>query len=300
MMADEQVLVALSHAMADAVERAGEATVMVDGRRRLPATGIGYAEDLVLTADHVVERDDDISVGLPDGTTLGATVAGRDPRSDLALLRVDGQVTVANRMEGGAAVGQVAIALGRPSLHGIEASWGIVSSVGGPARTRRGGMLEQYIRTDAIPYPGFSGGPLVDAEGRVIGINTSGLTGGSSITIPVDLAWSIAGSLAEHGQVKRGYLGVRSQVVEIPQAQQSKLGRAQPTGLLLVSVVDESPAGASGLLVGDILVAFNEQPVADPDELQQKLFGSVVGKTVPVQVLRGGEPYTASVTVGAR
>lgn len=299
-MADEQVLVALSDAMADAVERAGAATVMVDGRRRLPATGIGYAENLVLTADHVVERDDDVHVGRPDGTTVDATVAGRDPRSDLALLRVDGAVAVAECVDTGAKVGQIAIALGRPSRNGIEASWGIVSSIGGPARTRRGGMLEQYIRTDAIPYPGFSGGPLIDGEGRVIGINTSGLTGGSSITIPSDLAWSIAGSLAEHGQVKRGYLGVRSQVVEIPQAQQEKLERAQAHGLLLVSVVDESPAGASGLFVGDILVAFNEQPVTDPDELQQKLFGSIVGKTVPVQVLRGGEPQTLSVTVGAR
>ena len=301
-MTDEKnTLTAMSDAMAEAVEKAGDATVMVNARRRIPASGIAYAADLILTADHVVERDEKIRVTLPDGTELSAELVGRDPGNDLALLRLEKEAAVpAELAAGGARVGQLSLALGRPTAEGLQASLGIVSAVGGPARTRRGGLLERFLRTDAIPYPGFSGGPLVDSAGQVLGINTSGLGMGASLAIPGEQAWRIAASLAEHGSVKRGFLGIRSQAVDLPAEAQQALGRDQAHGLLLVGVEDESPAGAGGLIVGDILVGISGQPVLDHDELFAQLTGEVVGQGTPVEVLRGGQPLTLEVTVGER
>lgn len=292
---------ALSDAMVAAVDRAGASTITVDARRRFPASGVAYSENLVLTADHVVEHDEDIQIGLPDGTRLAARVAGRDSGSDLALLRLDASSLVKSEpVTQPARVGQLALALGRPSGEGIQASLGVVSAVGGPLRTGRGGLLESYLRTDTIPYPGFSGGPLVDVKGRILGINTSGLTRGGALTIPAGLSWEIAATLAEHGSVRRGFLGIRSQPVEIAPAQRKALGREQSTGLLLVGVEEDSPAGKGGLLVGDILVGMGGKLVSDPDELLTMLVGKIVGQSTDVEILRGGQPQKIKVRVGER
>ncbi len=300
-MSAENPLVALSDAMAEAVAKAGNSTLTVDARRRIPASGIAYAADLVLTADHVVERDDDLRVLLPDGTPLEVSLAGRDPGNDLALLRLkSGSLVVAEPASQPARVGQLALALGRPSNDGIQASLGVVSAVGGPVRTGRGGLLEQYLRTDTIPYPGFSGGPLVDAAGRILGLNTSGLGGGAAITIPTGLAWKVAEALATHGRVRRGYLGVSSRAVAIPGAQRQALGREQSHGLLLMEVEEGSPAAQGGLMVGDILVGLNGTPIQDPDELVAHLVGSAVGQEAPVEILRGGQKTTIAVKIGER
>ena len=298
---DNNTLTALSDAMANAVETAGNATVLVNGRRRFPASGIAYAEDLIVTANHVLEREEDIPVLLPDGRQISASLAGRDPGSDLAVLKLAGTLPViaqaANRQ---AQVGQLVLALGRPTPEGIQASLGVVSAIGGPVHTRRGGLLERHLRTDAIPYPGFSGGPLIDTDGQVLGMNTSGLTRLASLAIPVSLAWQIAESLARHGSVKRGFLGVRSQPVDIPNSQRESLDRPQETGLLLVGVEESSPAEAGGLMVGDIIVGFAGAPLSDPDELLTRLTGDVVGSPTPVEVLRGGQLQEITVTIGER
>jgi len=295
------LLSGLSDAMADAVEKAAMATVLVNGRRRFPASGIAYDSDLILTASHVIEREDDIPVLLPDGSKNSAKLIGRDPGSDLAVIRQGSSVAeLAESSEGEARVGQLVLALGRPTPDGIQASLGVVSAIGGPVYTRHGGLLEHHIRTDAIPYPGFSGGPLVDSSGRVLGMNTSGLTRGASLAIPVGLAWKIAESLAKHGSVRRGYVGIRSQPVEIPSSHQETLGRQQETGLLLVSVEKGSPAEKGGLMVGDILTGFAGQPISESDELFVRLAGEVVGKPVKVEVLRGGHLQEATVTIGER
>ncbi len=152
-------------------------------------------------------------------------------------------------------------------------------------RTGRGGLLERYLATDAIPYPGFSGGPLVDAAGQVVGVNTSGLARGTSLAIPASLAWQTAADLAKNGRVRRGYLGIRSQPVELPASAQKTLGRQQATGLLLVGIEDNSPASEGGLMIGDILVGLSGQTVSDPDELLSKLGGSQVGSAIA-----GGDP----------
>ncbi|HEX9840203.1 MAG TPA: trypsin-like peptidase domain-containing protein, partial [Anaerolineales bacterium] len=284
-----------------AAEKTGKSTVLVNARRRMPASGIAYAADLILTADHVIEREEDITVTLDDGTEISARVAGRDGSSDLAVLKLEhAAATVAEVTKSPARLGQIALALARPSPDGIEASLGTVSAIGGPVRTARGGMLERYIRTDSISYPGFSGGPLVAADGTVLGINTSGLGRGAAITIPADIAWKVAETLAKHGHIKHGYLGIRSQTVEIPDASQKALKREQATGLLVVSVENDSPASKAGLIVGDILVAVAGVSVLHHDELFARLSSDVVGKSTPVEILRGGQPQTLNVLIGER
>ena len=276
----------LSDGLTAAVEAASASTLTVDARRKFPASGIAYAADLALTADHVVTREEDIRVGLPDGKSVSATLAGRDPGSDLALLRLNEKVLTPSKTNPNPKVGQLVLALGRPSTAGVQASFGIISAIGGPARTWRGGLLDQFLQTETVPYPGFSGGPLIDATGAVLGLNTSGLTRGEALTIPARVAWSIAESLAQHGSVKRGYLGVRTQPVE--------------TGLLILWLEKDGPAEKGGLLVGDILTKVNGHDLTDADDLFAALTSDTVGQSTAIEILRGGQAQTVHVAVGER
>jgi S1-C subfamily serine protease len=289
-------LQSLSNSLADAVQTAGQSVVTVYARQRMPASGVIYKSGLVLTASHVVQEDE-IKVTLSDGEQVTAELLGRDPHSDLAVLKLAASKGSAAQANEDPKVGQLALALGRPS-EGVQASLGIVSAVGGPLRSHRGGLLESYLRTDAIPYPGFSGGPLVDAGGRVLGINTSGLGMGVSLTIPAKLAWKIAASIEEHGDVKRGYLGVRSQLAEVSPEAQKALGREQASALLVLGIEKDSPAAAAGVIVGDVIVAFAGEQVNDHDDLLIQLNSGIVGKTIEMQVLRGGKPHDVKVTIG--
>ena len=289
----------LSEGMADAVEKIGPSVVQVNGRRRRPASGVVYTARKVLTASHVVEREEDLSVVTHDGRTLEARFVGRDPANDLAVLEAaDLGETVAEPAAGGVRVGQISLAVARPNREGIRASFGVVSSVGGPLRTGRGTRLERYVQTDATPYPGFSGGPLINAEGDVLGITTLGFARGVALAVPADVAWDVAGTLAERGSVKRGYLGILSQPVRLPTAQ--RMGLEAGGGLLVVGVDEDSPAGKGGVLVGDILVSLDATAVADTEELLALLTGDKVGREVPVGVVRGGEQKTLRVTIGER
>jgi len=301
MAREKNLFVEISKAMAEAVSATETSTVLVNARRRLPSSGIAYAADLVLTADHTVERDDEISIVLSDGKEISAEVAGRDPGSDLALLRLsEAKATPATIASEDALVGEFVLALGRPKISGIEASLGVISAISGPVRTRRGGMIEKFIRTDAIPMPGFSGGPLINADGKVLGINTSGLSHSMLLSIPVDQAWKTAQTLEEHGSIKRGFLGIQSQPVDITGETSDALGREQYSGLLLTHIEEESPAAEGGLMVGDIIVGMGGVPVPDHDTLLTRISGDVVGKAAAVEVLRGGQVKIMDVTVGER
>ena len=293
------LLAALSDGMADAVEKISKSVVRVNGRRRRPASGVVYAQNAVLTASHVLEREEDLSVVTADGRTLPAKFVGRDPSSDLAVLSVEGLDVEAALAGGEPRIGQLALAVGSPGRgDGSRASLGVVSSVGGPMRTWRGPRLERYIQTDATPYPGFSGGPLADARGNVLGIMTTGLARGAALAIPADLAWRVAKTIEERGSLKRGYLGILSQPVQLPDGQ--RLGLTQRGGLLVVGVEEGSPADRGGLIIGDILATLDGQPVEDTEDLLVLLTGERVGREVPVKVIRGGELQELQVTVGER
>ncbi len=287
----------LSIGMSQAVKRAAELTVGVDGRGGYPSSGVFCGPGLVLSADHSVEREKDIEILLADGTKQGAKVAGRDPLSDLVLLELKNKTgSQIERSEEKAEVGQLVLALGRPTEEGIQASLGIVSIVNGVYRTRRGIALEGVMRSDAVRFPGFAGGPLVDVEGRLVGVNTFGSSLGTSITLPVEMAWHVAEKLRTEGSVKSGYLGIRSQQVALPDA--SPLGREQSTGLLIMGIEPKSPADAAGLMVGDILVGIDGQATADHENLLAKLMSGMAGKNISVELLRAGKRVEISLTVG--
>ena len=289
----------LSNQMADAVERIGPALALVNGRPRKPASGVVYGQDLVLTADHVLEREDDLTIQTHDKRTLPAQFVGRDLATDLAVLRVaDLGLAAATVSEETARVGQLVLAVGRTVNDGPMASSGVISIIGGPLRTGRGVNLERYIRTDATPYPGFSGGPLIDMQGAVIGILTTGLVNGIALAIPMDIAKNIADTLVKQGYIKRGYLGISSQLVRLPDAQRA--GQTQEHGLLIVKVDENSPAEKGGLMLGDILVALDGHAINDSEDLQILLTGDRVGKAIPVDVIRGNTLKTLQVTVGQR
>ncbi len=296
-----ETLATLSNAFADSVETAGKSTVMVNGRRRMPSTGIVYAADLVITANHTIEREDDVKITLPDGNSVSSSLAGRDPARDIALLRLkNGNLVPPVNAKNPARIGELVLALGRPDDNGLQASLGVVSAIGGPVRTPMGGMLDKYLRSDTVPFPGFSGGPLISADGSLIGMNTSGLAMETLITIPVEILWPAAQALAAHGHIRRPYLGVRSQTVHLATPQQESLDRKQDSGLLLVSLDENSPAASAGLIVGDIVVGVNGQSMIDHEELQVALNSAGAGSQVPIEVLRGGKPTIFQVTLGER
>lgn len=290
----------LSNDLAATVENAGASIVRVEARRRQPASGIVWSADgLIVTAHHVVERDENIRVGLPDGLVVTASLVGRDPTTDIALLRAQTSgLQPAAWAEGDSLrVGHLVVAIGRPE-ESVQATLGIISALDSEWRTMAGGKIEQFIQTDVVMYPGFSGGALVSAAGSVVGMNSSALVRGISVTLPVAALRRVAGVLLAHGRVRRGYLGVSAQPVRLPASVAGALG--QETGLLLISVEAGSPADQGGLMLGDVLVGVNGERVRHMDDLLTALSGDTVGKRIPISVVRGGKTQEVSVTVGER
>ena len=294
-------LSALSDGLADAVERTAASIVTVYGRRRLPATGIVWDAGTIVTASHVVERDDDLTVGLADGSTVPATLTGRDHGSDLVVLSAElGGVTPVPRAANPARVGQLALAVGRGGRDGVRATLGAVSTVGGAWRTINGSKVSGYVRAELTMLPGFSGGPLVTVGGELLGLNTSALGRDGGITLPVAAIEPIVADLKAHGRLRRGYLGVASQSVDIPVGLVETVGSGQSRGLLIVHVEPDGPAAGAGMLLGDVLLTVAEQPVTDTGTLQEQLGPETVGTALDVRVLRGGAIMDLNVTVGTR
>src|SRR6266542_2664209 len=261
------VLAAFSDQLAQAVERVGDSVVRVEARRRYPSSGVIWSpEGLILTADHALEREEDISIGLSDGRSVSATIVGRDPSSDLAILRAE--AAGLREIERGPAprVGHLALVVARPGNE-VATSIGVVSAHGSVSRTWRGGRLDGVILTDAALYPGFAGVALVDTSGRMVGLIASQYGQGAGLAIPVEVAERAATSLQSHGRIRRGYLGVHSQVVELPEAMRSRAAVTQESGLLIVGVERGGPAERGGVLIGDVLIAVEGQPVSGTDEL---------------------------------
>lgn len=298
-MSDSNILQQLSEQMAGAVASAGQSVVKVSGRRRLAATGIIWSADgHIVSANHVVSQKRASRVTLPSGETVDAKVVGRDPGTDLAVLKVEASgLTPLDHAPGdGLKVGHFVLALGRAS-GAVEATLGIISALGGSWRTGAGGTIDRYLQTDVVMYPGFSGGPLIDAAGRLIGLNSSALARGVSLTVPAASLNRIAGSLASDGHVKRGYLGIKTQGVRLPENEAESL--QQETGLLVVGIESGSPADGSDLLLGDIIVKFDGHAIRHGDDLIA-LLGGLADQKTPATLIRGGNLTETTVQVGSK
>ncbi len=299
-----EVLKQFSDGLAHTVEMGGQAVVRVDARRRIPASGILWSADgVIVTAHHVVEQDDNMGVGLADGQSLTATLIGRDPTTDLAVLRVKppagspAWVPPLLAQPDSLRVGHFVLALGRPGQR-VMATLGVISALGEAWRTPAGGEVDRYVQTDVVMYPGFSGGPLVDVSGQIVGLNTSALARGVSLTLPVPTVQRVVETLLSHGRVRRGYLGITAQAARLPAALAQQLG--QETGLLIGSVESGGPAEKAGLFMGDTVVALDGHALRQLDDLLALLAGDRVGHAATVRFVRGGQVQDVSVIVAER
>ncbi len=276
----------LSNQMANVVSSVAPSVVQVQR-----VSGVVYAKDVVLTNARALGREDGLHVRTHDDRKFDAELHGWDPATGLALLRVPGLETapaiVANEP---ARVGNLAIAIARSWSNSLTASVGIISVIGGPLRTGRGQSIDEVIRTTAPMHEGFAGGAFVDMSGKLIGIATAAAIRGLGVIIPASIAWKTAADLLEHGHIRRGYLGVAGQPARLTDRR----------GLLIADVKDESPAARAGLLVGDVIVAFDGQAVESPEDLLDLLSGERVGKSIAISLVRGGNENEMKVTIGER
>ena len=294
-------LVDLSEAIAAIVSDARAYTATVYGRRRLPGTGIAWSEDLIVTANHIVERDEGIEISSDGESRASATVVGRDPAGDTAVLRVEGaKLTAAPRATESARAGQFVLGIGRAGGGHPEVSSGIINTSDAALRVSRGRIIEPVIQSEIVMLPGFSGGPLLNAYGELLGLNSSHLGRGASLTVTTAALEPIVEALATHGKLRRGYIGVGAQAVGLSASQVKDAGLKQEIGLVVLSIDEGGPAQDAGLLIGDILVSVNKAPVGSVDDLVDHLSGDLIGSSIPVVVVRGSRTEEIAITVGER
>ncbi|MBA3568908.1 MAG: trypsin-like peptidase domain-containing protein [Pyrinomonadaceae bacterium] len=298
---------ALSQCLAAGVERVSSSVVAIDARPRVRTSGVVWRPGIVVSTDHTIRRDEEITVTLGDGRSLPAALVGRDAGTDLAVLRVEdgdaaseqGSAQISDAAE--LRVGHVVLAVGRPDPErGVSASFGIISLLGDKWRTWRGGEIDRLIRLDLAIHLGFSGGALIDAEGRVLGINTSALARGAGLTIPASTVDRVVDALLTRGRIARPYLGVGMHPVALPESLRSRLKLTAPSGLIMLSVEPDGPADKAGVTLGDVLIALHDAPTADTDDVQAALGGCEVGQEVKAKIVRGGEVKELTIRLGER
>jgi S1-C subfamily serine protease len=277
-----------SDQLADAVERGAKSVVSVHARPRLPSSGVHWRDGVIVTTAATVQRDENITVTLPDGRRIPAQLKGRDHGTDLAVLSIaTGQLPTAALGDPTALrPGHVVLALGRTGDSGPRAAFGAVSATGGKWRSWKGGEIDLWIQSDLTIYPGLGGGPLVAADATILGINSGGLSRPLATTIPVSTVERVITQLLAKGYVARGWLGAAMQPVH--------------GGLVILSVEPDGPAARAGLMVGDVLVSLDGHTTEHHDEVLDLLAGDLVGRTLKVALVRGGKQERVDLLVGER
>jgi S1-C subfamily serine protease len=292
----------ISSEFASAADKAGGSVVAVHARRWMPTSGIEWKKGVVVTVHHGVQRDEDIKVLLDGGRAVSAKLAGRDPGTDIAVLRMEEGSSRAPQLGDSTSLrlGHLVLALGRTRRGDLVASSGIVGGISGEWRNRRGGNFDQHIRLDLALYPGFSGGPLLNARGEVVGINTRGLGHGRAVTVPVATVNRVVEQLLEKGHIAQPYLGIAMQPVEVPENMRSKLPAQTRVGLLIMHVEKSGPAEKAGALLGDVLFEVGGRIVEHVDAIQDSLATAKIGDVLQIKVIRAGEIKPVSITLGER
>jgi S1-C subfamily serine protease len=296
------ILETISSEFSSAAEKVGGSVVAVHARRWLPTSGIEWKKGVVVTVHHGVQCDEDIKVLLDGGHAISAKLVGRDPRTDIAVMRIEEGSLSAPQLGDSTSLrlGHLVLALGRTRRGDLVASSGIIGGISGEWRNRRGGQLDQHIRLDLSLYPGFSGGPLLNARGEVVGINTRGLAHGRAVTVPVATVNRVVEELLEKGHIARPYLGIAMQPVEVPENMRSKLPSQTRVGLLVVHVENDGPAEKAGVLLGDVLFEVGGETVEHVDALQDSLATAKIGDVLQIRMIRAGEIKPVSIKLGER
>src|SRR5580658_4475106 len=296
------MLETISSEFASAAEKAGGCVVAVLARRWMPTSGVEWKKGVVVTVHHGVRRDEDIKVLLNDGRAVSAKLAGRDASTDIAVLRIEDGSSGAPQLGDSTSLrlGHLVLALGRTRRGDLVASRGIIGGISGEWRSRRGGRIDQHIRLDLALYPGFSGGPLLNAKGEVVGINTRGFGHGRAVTVPVATVNRVVEELLEKGHIARPYLGIAMLPVEVPENMNSKLPAETRVGLLVMHVDNGAPAEKAGVLLGDVLFEVGGKIVEHIDAIQDSLAAAKIGDVLPIRVLRAGAIKPFSINLGAR
>jgi S1-C subfamily serine protease len=291
-----------------AVEAIAPSIVAVDARPRVATSGVVWREGIIVSTNHTIRRDDNITITLEDGRSLAATLIGRDAGSDLAVLKID-DAEAAKSLKpadvGATAeikVGNIVLAIGRAMAEGsVTASFGIVNTIGGAWRTWRGDEIERFISLDLAIYLGFSGGALINPDGKVYGVNTSAFGRGTALTIPSETVNRVVDVLLAKGRIARPYLGIAMcQAVPLSENLREKLDLKQPSGLMVLTVEADGPAEKAGVLIGDVLLSIDDKPTLEPADVKAALWGREPGSTVKARILRGGELKEIEITLGER
>lgn len=291
------ILTSLSNALADVVAAAAPSVAQVHGRRR-PASGLVYEHGTVVTTMRAIGRDDGLRVRNGAGQELAAELAGWDPTTTLAVLRVPGlEAPAATPAADVPRVGQLAIAVGRSWSNVVSASAGIVAVIGGPLRTGHRRAIDQIFRTTAPVHDGFAGGAFVDTRGGLLGLITSTAIRGTTVVIPASIAWKTVAAVLQHGSLKRGFLGIAGQPVGLPDGQRPG---DRTRALLVVAVTADGPAAKAGVFVGDLITGLDGHDVSAPEELFDLLLGDRVGRQVPLRLIRGSSEIELPVVIGER
>jgi len=292
-----------------AVENAARSIVAIDARPRVPTSGIVWrGGGVIVSTNHTIRRDEGITVALEGGRTAAATLIGRDAGTDLAVLKIDDE-EIAKSLKPAEIVetseikvGNIVLAVGRTNAEGgSTASFGIINNIGGAWRTWRGDEIERLISLDLAIYLGFSGGALINADGKVLGVNTSAFGRGLALTIPSETVTRVVDVLLTKGRIARPYLGIgRFSAVPISENLRERLNLEQPSGLMMLTVEADGAAEKAGALIGDILLAIDDKPTLDPTDVQAALWGKEAGNAVKAKLLRGGEIKEIEITLGER
>jgi S1-C subfamily serine protease len=296
-------LAAFSDDLANLVEHVGASVVALQARRSHPASAVIIEPGVVATAAHVLRREEGITAVLADGSASAATLVGVDPGTDIAVLKLESsQATSVIEFGDAAAVkpGHYVVAVSRGTDASLSASGGIVARTGGAWRTWRGGHVDRLVQLDGGLWGGFSGGPVVDARGGVIGIGTSALSRNRAVVIPGSVLKRVSAQLLARGHVSHAYIGAAVQPVEVPEALRVQLGVSQANGLIVISTVPQGPADNAGITLGDTLLTLDGKPLADVDDLKAALGADRIGKAVTVSLIRAKQLVSVEVVIAER
>jgi S1-C subfamily serine protease len=301
-----ELLDAYSQAVIGAAEKASPSVVNIEvltGDRRHSGGGSGFIftpDGFILTNSHVVHDASKIEVTLLDGRRGEAQLIGDDPETDLAVIRINAPnlLSVAFGDSNKIRVGELAIAIGNPYGFQYSVTAGVVSALGRSLRSGTGRLIDNVIQTDAALNPGNSGGPLVNSRGEVIGVNTAVILPAQGICFAtaINTAKFVAGQLIKEGRVRRSYIGVAGQVVPLHRRLVRYHNLAVETGVLVVSTEPGSPASKAGVEEGDVIVAYDDRPIAGIDDLHRLLTDRTVGVESNLTVIRGNDKLALKVT----